>query len=100
MDNKLYKAYFLHPYTNVPLVVSYNKTRGILSFEKDEEMIGFLLSIKDKLKEGDSLVDNIKQTDHITKFTYPAETLDEVYDFLEKLGVEREAVNFETVLLN
>lgn len=99
MEQRLYKAHVVHPLTNVPLVVSFNAHSGLVSFEKDEEVLSVMTSLKGVLPL--EVVNDIhqNQTDHITKSSYPADTIEDVFDFLEKIGIDRYSVQFISIPL-
>lgn len=96
-ENVIYKAQIIHPYTNVPLIVSFNTKTHLFSFERDEEVIAIMKKIRDNTPSffpnlfGEMIFD---QSENICKYSYPANSLEDVYELLEQLGIEREKVKF------
>lgn len=100
MGQRLYKAHIIHPVTKVPLIVSFNSHSGLISFEKDEDALSVMTSLKGVLPA--SILNDLRQTnvEHITTSSYPAQSIEDVYDFLEdSLGIDRHSVQFISVPL-
>jgi hypothetical protein len=97
---KLYKAHFLHPYTNVPLIVYFNENSGLLAFEKDEEVIKVMTMFESNIKDKAAFMANLEKSSHLCQTSYPVTSLEDVYEFLEQMGVEKEDIKFKPVLLH
>ena len=96
----LYKAHFIHPHTRVPLIVYYNKSTGYVTFEKDNEVLALLLKLDGELAEDERFIKNISQVSNMCKTQYPVSTFDDVYDFLEQLGISKEELSFKQLFLH
>lgn len=90
----IYKAQFIHPLTNIPLIVSFNTHTKLFSFEKDEEMIRLMKKIGEKISPNLLNAIEDEKTLTICNFSYPANSLEDVYFLLEEIGIDRESVKF------
>ncbi|WP_216830542.1 hypothetical protein [Alkalihalobacterium elongatum] len=100
MEQAIYKAHFVHPLTNVPLIILYNNVTGLISFERDEEVIKVISSMKDLMVEEVITEEKLSKTDHICQSAYPADSLDEVKDLLETIGINSNNIKFQKILLH
>ncbi|WP_017728972.1 hypothetical protein [Halalkalibacterium ligniniphilum] len=97
---KLYKAHFLHPYTHVPLIVYFNESNGVVSFEKDEEMIKLIWTFEKEMKDREQFIANIEKASYMCQSSYSVPTFDDVFEFLGKLGLRKEDLQFKQVLIH
>lgn len=81
----IFKAHFIHPYTNIPLIIYFNKSEGHVTFETDIEKIKSMYG---------PLVAELKDSPNICKTHYPVKSFSEVYELLEQIGVDREDLEF------
>ncbi|WP_100406388.1 hypothetical protein [Bacillus solitudinis] len=96
----LYKAHFVHPYTQVPLIIYFNERDGVVTFEKDEEILNIILKLKQDLATNEEFQHNLSQTSNMCKTQYPLESFKDVYEFLDKLGIEGEELLFKQVYVH
>lgn len=96
----LYKAHFIHPHTHVPLIIYFNKSDGYVTFEKDNEVLKLLLQLEIGLTQDEKFLKNISQTTNICETQYPLNSFNEVYQFLEQLGVEKDDLTFKQLFLH
>lgn len=90
----IYKAQVIHPLTNIPLIVSFNTKTNLFSFEKDEEVIRLMKKVGNNISPHlVELIDN-ESLLSICKYSYPAQSLEDVYRMLEEIGIDRESVKF------
>ncbi|OLO28242.1 hypothetical protein BTR23_18130 [Alkalihalophilus pseudofirmus] len=100
MESVIYKAHFVHPLTDVPLIILYNNVTGLISFERDEEVIKVITSMKDLLPKEVITAEKLSKTDHICKVAYPASSLDEAIELLETIGIDTNHIKFQKILLH
>lgn len=96
----LYKAHFIHPHTQVPLIVYFNKSDGYVTFEKDEEVLKLLLQLEIGLSQDETFLTSIDQTANICQTQYPVSSFHEVYQFLEQLGIQKDDLTFKQLFLH
>ncbi|WP_227938008.1 hypothetical protein [Alkalihalobacillus deserti] len=96
----MYIAHFIHPHTQVPLIIYFNKRDGYVTFEKDNEILKLLLQLEIGLTQDEDFLDNISQTSNICQTQYPVNSFDEVYQFLEQLGVQKDDLTFKQLFLH
>ncbi|MFV8828166.1 hypothetical protein [Alkalihalobacterium sp. APHAB7] len=100
MEQAIFKAHFVHPLTNVPLIMLYNNVTGLISFERDEEVIKVITSMKDIIPEEVITEEKLSKTDHICRSAYPANSLDDVKELLETIGINAKHIKFEKIFLH
>ncbi|WP_088103156.1 hypothetical protein [Halalkalibacter urbisdiaboli] len=96
----LYKAHFVHPYTQVPLIVYFNERDGLVTFEKDEEILKVIFQLKQDLLTNDDFKQNLDQATNMCNTQYPVDTFKDVYEFLDKLGIESTDIQFKQVFVH
>ena len=96
----LYKAHFIHPYTQVPLIIYFNQSDGHVTFEKDNEVLNLLLKLESKLALDKQFMENIGQTTNLCQTEYPVSTFSDVFEFLEVLGVSKDDLSFEQLYVH
>ncbi|MCM2676768.1 hypothetical protein [Alkalicoccobacillus plakortidis] len=96
----LFKAHIIHPHTNVPLIVYFNQSDGFVSFERDEKVLQAIYSVKSELALSESFQASLKRTSHLCHTQYPLDTMDEVAEFLGKIGLDPKEIEFEQVLVH
>lgn len=96
----LFKAHFIHPYTQMPLIIYFNKSEGHVTFEKDNELIRFWLKLEKELAEDKQFLQNITQPSNICNTQYPVTTFTEVYELLEQLGIDKEELAFKQLYVH
>ncbi|WP_332691493.1 hypothetical protein [Halalkalibacter lacteus] len=96
----LYKAHFVHPHTQVPLIVYFNQSNGHVTFEKDNEILELLLKLQKELAQDKQFLENLSQASHICETQYPVESFHDVYEFLETLGVEKNDLTFQQLYIH
>jgi hypothetical protein len=95
-----YKAHFIHPYTHVPLIVYFNKRDGYVTFEKDNEVLTLLLQLDVGLAEDENFLKSISQVTNMCETQYPVSTFNDLYDFLEQLGIHKDELTFKQLFLH
>jgi hypothetical protein len=96
----LYKAHFVHPHTQVPLIVYFNQSNGHVTFEKDNEILELLLNLQKELGQDKQFLENISEASNICETQYPVETFQDLYQFLETLGVKKDALTFQQLYIH
>ncbi|WP_209124086.1 hypothetical protein [Alkalihalobacillus sp. BA299] len=100
MEQVIYKAHFVHPLTDVPLIILYNNVTGLISFERDEEVIKVITSMKELLPQEVLTEEKLSKADHICQSAYPADSLDEVIELLATIGINTNNIQFQKILLH
>ncbi|MEB1805826.1 MAG: hypothetical protein LPK26_00695 [Bacillaceae bacterium] len=100
MEQAIFKAHFVHPLTDVPLIMLYNNVTGLIAFERDEEVIKVIASMKDIIPEELITEEKLSKTDHICRSTYPAGSLEDVKELLETIGINSKHIKFEKIYLH
>ncbi len=93
----LFKAHFIHPYTQTPLIIYFNKSEGHVTFETDQEMIKMIINIEKQWSEDRELLQQLREPPNICKTQYPVRTFSEVYELLERLGISKEELEFKQI---
>ncbi|MFC0471197.1 hypothetical protein ACFFHM_12040 [Halalkalibacter kiskunsagensis] len=96
----LYKAHFVHPFTQVPLIVYFNQSNGHVTFEKDNEILELLLKLQKELAQDKQFLENISEASNICQTQYPVKSFTDVYEFLETLGVTKDDLTFQQLHLH
>ncbi|TSB45205.1 hypothetical protein [Alkalicoccobacillus porphyridii] len=96
----LYKAHIIHPHTNVPLIVYFNESDGFVSFERDEKVLQAIYSMKSDLMQSKSFQASLKRASHLCQTQYPLDTMEEVQEFLSKIGLDLKDIEFEQVYVH
>ncbi len=96
----LYKAHFIHPFTQVPLIIYFNQSEGHMTFEKDNEVITILLKLEKRLAEDKQFLKGISQSTNMCQTQYPVDTFNDVFEFLEMLGVNKEDLTFQQLYVH
>ncbi|GAF66584.1 hypothetical protein BTS2_3485 [Bacillus sp. TS-2] len=96
----LFKAHTVHPETDIPLVIYFNKRDGYMVFERDEEVITILKSVRLDLWENDSFLQNLENITKLCKTQFPVQNFDEVYEILSLMGISKSDVQFKQMILH
>ncbi|MCM3762222.1 hypothetical protein M3212_15725 [Alkalihalobacillus oceani] len=96
----LFKAHFVHPYTQVPLIVYFNESDGHVTFEKDQEVLDILIKMEKKIGKDRKFVRDLHRTSHLCKTQYPVASFQDVFDFLEGIGVDKEDLTFQQLYVH
>ncbi|MDT8860963.1 hypothetical protein N0O92_12040 [Alkalihalobacillus sp. MEB130] len=96
----LYKAHFVHPHTQIPLIVYFNESNGHVTFEKDNEVLQILLELTEGMASNKKFLKNMSLTSNICQTQYPVNTFQEVYEFLETLGIKKADISFQQLYLH
>lgn len=96
----LFKAHIVHPYTHVPLIVYFNESSGYLTFEKDQEVLQLLLQLEEELLQDKRFLTNLSKVSNLCQTQYPVSSFQDVYQFLEKLGIEEDELTFQQMYLH
>ena len=97
----IYKAHFIHPYTQVPMIVYFNQSDRHVTFEKDNEVLGLLMKLEKKLAEDKQFQNDIDQTTtNMCKTQYPVDTFNDVFAFLEVLGIDKDDITFKQIYVH
>ncbi|KHF41301.1 hypothetical protein [Halalkalibacter okhensis] len=96
----LYKAHFVHPHTQIPLIVYFNESNGHVTFEKDNEVLEIILELTEGMAANRKFLENMSLTSNICQTQYPVSSFHEVYEFLETLGVKKADVSFQQLYIH
>lgn len=99
-EMKLFKAHFIHPRTQIPFIVYYNKSNGYVTFEKDNDIIHLLMQLEKRLIQDQQFAKHIEQANTMCETTYEAKTFKDVYELLEVLGVRKNDLNFKELFIH
>jgi hypothetical protein len=96
----LFKAHIIHPHTHVPLIVYFNQSDGFVSFERDEKVLKAIYLVKSDLAQNESFQESLKRTSHLCQTQYPLDTMEEVIEFLSKIGIDPKEIEFEQMIVH
>ncbi|MCL7749338.1 MULTISPECIES: hypothetical protein [Halalkalibacter] len=96
----LYKAHFVHPHTQIPLIVYFNESNGHVTFEKDNEVLEILLELTEGMAANRTFLENMNLTSNICQTQYPVNSFHELYEFLEALGVNKDDLSFQQLFIH
>ncbi|WP_413375122.1 hypothetical protein [Alkalihalobacillus sp. 1P02AB] len=96
----LFKAHVVHPQTDVPLIIYFNKRDGFVTFAKDEEVINILKNIREDLWKDHVFLHNLEKINSLCETQYPVDTFEQVYEFLTKVGFKKTDVEFKQMVLH
>ncbi|WP_273717031.1 hypothetical protein [Alkalihalobacillus pseudalcaliphilus] len=96
----LYKAHAVHPQTDVPLIIYFNKRDGYVTFAKDEEVIHILKSIREDLWENQRFLAGLDNVERLCHTQYPVSNFKEMIEFLQSVGFNKDDLEFKQMVLH
>ncbi|WP_062049289.1 hypothetical protein [Bacillus sp. JCM 19034] len=96
----VYKASFIHPYTHIPFNIYYNKSEGYVTLEKDMETLELVLNMQTDDGMNEAFLEQVDQASSVCENVYPCDSFNELYEFLERIGVELEDISFQSMYLH